>query len=226
MAMDAGRELPFSDRTEAGRLLAGTLMRLRPARPLVLALPPGGVPVALPIAAALAADFDLLLVRPLGRPGRAGSAVGAVVEGDPPRRTVNRNMQWALGLAETDLADDERRQIDEMRRLRLALMGGRPPLPAAGRPVVLVDDGTAPGLVLSAALSALGRMGAAELVLATPLLSPTALADLRRVADEVACLAACAPGERRGLGYRDPAPDEAGLAALLRAAPGIRPEPR
>ena len=42
--------MPFRDRTDAGVRLAAALMRYRAERPLVLALPRGGVPVALEIA--------------------------------------------------------------------------------------------------------------------------------------------------------------------------------
>jgi putative phosphoribosyl transferase len=58
----------FKDRGAAGRRLAATLAAYRDQRPVVLALPRGGVPVAAEIAASLAAPLDLILVRKIGAP--------------------------------------------------------------------------------------------------------------------------------------------------------------
>ncbi|WP_207229992.1 hypothetical protein [Krasilnikovia cinnamomea] len=65
----------FADRPEAGRALADSLASRMPAsgrsgRVLVLALPHGGVPVAVPVAARLGADLDLVLARKIGAPGQ------------------------------------------------------------------------------------------------------------------------------------------------------------
>ena len=71
----------YQDRIEAGRALAAAL-RDRPglAGAIVLALPRGGAPVALPVAAALDAPLDLALVRKLGAPGREELALGAIAQ--------------------------------------------------------------------------------------------------------------------------------------------------
>jgi putative phosphoribosyl transferase len=54
--------VPFADRTDAGRLLAGKLAAYRGRDDVVvLALPRGGVPVALEVARALGAPLDLLI---------------------------------------------------------------------------------------------------------------------------------------------------------------------
>ena len=66
----------FADRQSAGRTLAHKLLAMAPRRPVIYALPRGGVPIALEIAKALQAPFDLLLVRKIGVPcksrGRGG----------------------------------------------------------------------------------------------------------------------------------------------------------
>ena len=64
----------FRDRIEAGRILAQYL-RQYANRPdvVVLALPRGGVPVAYPVAEALNAPLDIIIVQKLGAP--AGIAV-------------------------------------------------------------------------------------------------------------------------------------------------------
>ena len=75
-------ELPFENRIAAGRLLALCLQAGRPlVDPLVMALPPGGVPVALEVARALEAELDLIMVRRLGMPGQSELAMGAVAGG-------------------------------------------------------------------------------------------------------------------------------------------------
>ena len=76
--------LPFEDRAGAGRALAEALTRKRFADPVVLALPRGGVTVALPIARRLAAPLDLLLVRKIGVPYQPELAVAAVMDGESP----------------------------------------------------------------------------------------------------------------------------------------------
>ena len=58
----------FKNRIEAGGKLAVALAAYNNQRPVVLALPQGGVVVAAEIAAALAAPLDLILVRKVGVP--------------------------------------------------------------------------------------------------------------------------------------------------------------
>jgi predicted phosphoribosyltransferase len=68
------------DRRHAGRLLAAQLLPLRSERPVVIALPRGGVPVAVAVARALGAPLDILAVRKLGAPGNPELGVGAIAE--------------------------------------------------------------------------------------------------------------------------------------------------
>lgn len=59
----------FKDRTAAGQVLAKELAAYgNGSDVLVLALPPGGVPVAFEVAKALKAPLDVFLVRKLGVP--------------------------------------------------------------------------------------------------------------------------------------------------------------
>ena len=68
----------FAHRAQAGRELAHALTQLALPSPVVLALPRGGLPVALEVARALHAPLDVLLVRKIGAPGQPELAVGAV----------------------------------------------------------------------------------------------------------------------------------------------------
>lgn len=72
----------FSDRREAGRVLAGALETFR-SRPdvVLLALPRGGVPVAFEVAQELNLPLDIFMVRKLGVPGEEELAMGAIASG-------------------------------------------------------------------------------------------------------------------------------------------------
>src|SRR5215210_1023087 len=108
----------FRDRVEAGRRLAERLVHLKDQSPVVLALPRGGVPVALPVAEALGAPLDLLLVRKIGAPGQPELALGAVVEGEPPQTVVNDAIVELLGIRPETVAREAARQLDEIARRR------------------------------------------------------------------------------------------------------------
>lgn len=72
----------FADRTEAARQLASVLVKRGWSDPVVLALPRGGVPVALQVARALDAPLDLVMVRNIGLPGQPEVALASVVDGE------------------------------------------------------------------------------------------------------------------------------------------------
>lgn len=172
----------FRDRAEAGRLLASRLHRLKGEHPLVLALPRGGVPVAVPVARALGAPLDLLLVRKLGAPGQPELAIGAVVEGDPPQTVLNPDILARYGVTADALARETERQLAELARRRLLWRPGAAAPPAIrGRSVIVVDDGIATGATARVALEALGRAGAARRVLAAPV-APQGTAEAFRAA--------------------------------------------
>ena len=178
----------FSDRQQAGRLLAQALSHLQGKAPIVLALPRGGVPVAAEVASALRAPLDVVVVRKIGAPFHKELGVGALVLLDQPEVVWNHPVLRELGLTETRLRGDVKDQEIEARR-RLALYrGNRPALDMKGRTVILVDDGLATGITAQAALQALRRAHPAHLVLAIPVAPPDTLARLSKDADETVCL--------------------------------------
>jgi putative phosphoribosyl transferase len=66
------------DRADAGRRLADLLGAYAADRPIVVALPRGGVATAFEIARALHAPLDILVVRKLGAPAQPEFGVGAI----------------------------------------------------------------------------------------------------------------------------------------------------
>jgi putative phosphoribosyl transferase len=191
----------FSNRSEAGRLLARRVQAMGLADPVVLALPRGGVPVAVEVARALGAPLDLLLVRKIGAPQQPELAVGAVSEGG--ELFVDRRLMDLTGATDEYMARQTQQQLAEIARRRAAYLGGRAPLRLAGRTAVVVDDGIATGATVHAALQALRRRRPASVVLAVPVASREAAAALSADVDELVCLAQPALFRAVGEHYAD-----------------------
>lgn len=180
--------MPFSDRVDAGRQLAKALAAYRGQRPVVLALPRGGVPVAAEIATALDAPLDLILVRKIGVPFQPELAMGAVVDGGEPIVVRNDSVIRLSAVSESEfdaVRDQELAEIDRRRKLYL---GDRPHPQLAGKTVIIVDDGIATGATTRAALRATRIRKPAKLVLAVPVAPTETLNELRDEADEIVCL--------------------------------------
>jgi putative phosphoribosyl transferase len=178
----------FTDRTEAGERLAFELARRGYPDPVVLALPRGGVPVAVPIARALHAPLDLVMVRKIGLPMQPEVAVGAVVNGDNPVIVVNDDIALASGLDHAAVTRLAAPQIAEIKRRRAIYLSGRTAVPLTGRTVILVDDGLATGASMRAALRAVAPHHPARRIVALPVSGEQGLADLAADADETICL--------------------------------------
>ncbi|WP_151636453.1 CBS domain-containing protein [Noviherbaspirillum aerium] len=178
----------FGNRREAGRQLASALAFLKQRSPVVLGLPRGGVPVAYEIALALQAPLDVLLVRKLGSPVSSEVGIGALVEGDPPRRVLNSEMIDLLRPSSLFLAQEVERQTRELQRRRQLYCGNRARVPLAGRTVILVDDGIATGASMQAAVEAVRDTGPERLLLAVPVAPAETLKKLCSLADDAICL--------------------------------------
>jgi len=186
--MFASRPRRFADRHEAGRQLGERLRSLRLARPVVFALPRGGVPVAAEVAAALSAPLDLVLVRKIGAPLQPELAVGAVVDGEESETVLNAEIVALTGTSEAYIAVARERELAEIERRRQLYLAARARLDPRGRDVVVVDDGLATGATARAALHALRRRHPARLILAVPVAAPDTLSAMRGEADEIVCL--------------------------------------
>lgn len=196
----------FRNRDHAGEVLAKRLADGFEASPgatpgegaerLVLALPPGGVPVGRKIAEALDAPLDVFLVRRLPLPGDSELAMGAVASGGV--RMMNDTVIRTNGLSEEVVARVAKEEEHALMKQESRFRGVRPVTPIAGKHVVLVSDGATTGATLRAAAAAVRAQDPATIVIALPVASPLALQALQGAADRIVC--ECAPDAAQPFG--------------------------
>lgn len=192
----------FENRREAGRSLAAALRAYRHRDDvLVLGLPRGGVPVAFEVARSLGAPLDVMVVRKLGAPGQPELAMGAIASGGI--RLLNERVVRLLGVSDAMIERVAAAEAAELERRERAYRGGAAPFDAAGRQVILIDDGVATGATLRAAIAALRRLGPARIVVAVPTAPPDTCERLRAETDELVVLDTPEPFLAVGRWYRD-----------------------
>ena len=192
----------FTDRRDAGRQLAALLSSYADdANVLVLGLPRGGVPVAFEVATALGAPLDIFVVRKLGVPGQEELAMGAVASGGT--LVLNHDVLAMLRLPRNVIEAIVARERAELERRETRYRAGRPPPQLQGRTVILVDDGIATGASVRAAVEAARQQQPAAVIIAAPVIAEQTQDALRRIADDVVCVAAPAALDGVGRWYGD-----------------------
>ncbi|HXY57535.1 MAG TPA: phosphoribosyltransferase family protein, partial [Methylocystis sp.] len=141
-----------------------------------------------PIAMALAAPLDLVLVRKIGVPFQPELAMGAVADGGEPLTVRNEDVIQMSGVSEEEFEAVRSRELGEIERRRSLYFGSRPRPEVEGGVAIVVDDGIATGATTRAALRAVRSRRPKKLVLATPVAPPSTLAQLSIEADETICL--------------------------------------
>lgn len=185
------RTLPFRDRTEAGRLLAVELAgRDLGDDPIVLALPRGGLPVAVEVAQELNAPLDIIIVRKLGVPWQPELAMGALAE---TTRILDHALIDQFRIPDSDIETVVARETAEMRRREQLYRGDRSIPSLTNRTVILVDDGLATGSTMLAALTYVRASHPKKVVIAVPVASAQACLRFKSIADDCVCVATPEP---------------------------------
>jgi putative phosphoribosyl transferase len=178
--------MPFLDRRDAGRQLAGRLLHYaNQPDVIVMALPRGGVPVGYEVARTLNVPLDVFLVRKLGVPGHEELAMGAIASGGV--NVLNMDVVESLRISQPLIEAMAARELRELARREREYRDDRSPPDVRQRTVILVDDGLATGSTMRAAVEALRRLGAARIVVAVPVSSKLACAEFRDQVDEIVC---------------------------------------
>ncbi len=206
------------DRTEAGRELALRLKHMNLERPLVVALPRGGVPVGAEIARELSAPLDVLIVRKIGAPGDPEYGLGAL--GEDGTYVLDHERLAEAGYTESDLSDVFRREKAEAQRRTRVYRSVVPAIERKDRDVILVDDGAATGGTAMMAARLIRAQGAHRLVIALGVAPPDTCRRLEHEADELVVLIRPAGFYAVGQFYEEFDPvEEPEVLRILEAAP-------
>lgn len=173
----------FRDREDAAVQIAERLAHFRGEKPLVLAIPRGGVPMGRIVADRLEGELDIVLVHKLGAPGNPEYAIGSVDESGHVELTPAAR-RYAI---KQNYIDTEReRQLESIRQRRKRY--GRPPVDAKGRVAILVDDGIATGSTLLAAIRFIKTQKPSKLVVGVGVAPPETAIRINKEVDEMVCL--------------------------------------
>ncbi len=173
----------FESRYDAGRQLASKLGEYKKQPVVVLAIPNGGLPVALQVALALGANLDLVISRKIPIPLRPEGGFGAVT--DDGTIIFNQEVLKKLGLSDQQINYQVSQVRNDIQKRSLLYRGSRPLSVVSDKIAIVVDDGLASGYTMMAAVESVRRRHPKRIVVAVPTASATAVKQVEKLADRV-----------------------------------------
>jgi len=159
---------------------------------VVLAIPNGGVPVALEVASALKAELDLIVCRKVPMLLNPEGSLGAAT--DDGTVILNEEAVKRIGLSRQQLEHDISRIRADIKQRSLLYKGDRPIVRVSGKTVIIIDDGLASGYTMMAAVKSVRHRQPREIVVAVPVASAIAVKRLEKLTDKVVtCTTSLAP---------------------------------
>src|SRR5438105_4272938 len=128
----------YTDRIEAGIILAKELEKYKNEDAVIMAVPRGGVPVAFQIAKHLGFPLDLVLIKKLGHPLHPEYAIGAV-------SLSQRILIPHEGVPESYIEKETVNIRERLKKMYRHFKGNEPPENITDKTVIIVDDGIATG---------------------------------------------------------------------------------
>jgi len=166
----------YENRTEAGQVLSRELADIEfETRPVVMAIPNGGIPVAVEIARSLDADLDSIIVRKLQVPGNTEAGFGALTSHGS--LILNDRLVRSIGLNQRQIELVVRQTEEQIERRRSDYRGLVGIVDPSRKDVILVDDGLASGYTMKAAIESVRTLAPNTISVAVPTSSGSA-ADL------------------------------------------------
>lgn len=181
--------MTFRDRRDAAIRLAeklqGCVTDFSKQKPIVLAIPRGGVITGDEIATRLGADLDVIISKKIGAPYNPELAVGAVMHDGT--FFPNVDIIDTLGIRQSYIDQHISEKMKEIEH-RLERFRGNKEYNLEGRIGILVDDGIATGATVFAAINWLKTQNLKKLIVAMPVGPADTIKKLRQVVSDVIVL--------------------------------------
>jgi predicted phosphoribosyltransferase len=176
----------FDDRFHAGEILSEKLRQYANRdNTYILAIPAGGVQVAVVVAKKLNIPLDLAITRKIHVSWNKEAGFGAVSWNGLV--ILNKPLIASLGLSEEDVKHcvAEEKEIIERRFERFR---GKKPFPKlSNKNIIIIDDGLASGFSMLTTVKAVKQDKIKELVVAVPTASISSISLLRLHVDKIIC---------------------------------------
>jgi putative phosphoribosyl transferase len=182
----SSHNMKFKDRIQAGQKLGERLLIRGYSRPVILALPRGGVPVADEVAHILGAPLEVIVARKIGAPQHPEFGIGAISEDEIPR--FNLNMSNYFDVTGAEIKAIVKAETEELRRRINHYRKGRDLPQLEGKTVILIDDGLATGVTAAAAGEFLKSRHPDKLIFAAPVCPSEIAPEIHKQFDEIVCL--------------------------------------
>jgi putative phosphoribosyl transferase len=157
----------------------------------VLAIPNGGIPLAIEVTTALHADLDIIVCRKLALPMNPEGGLGAVA--DDGTSILNEDVILKDGISREQIEYESNQIKLNIKQRSLRYKGEIPPLRLTGKVAIIVDDGLASGITMTVAVEAVKHRRPKEIVVAVPVASATGFKRVSNVAQVVTCAVASMP---------------------------------
>lgn len=205
----------FTDRQQAGALLAEKLLAHRLAGAIVIGLPRGGVVVAAKIAHKIKLPLDVVVVKKIPSPGQAELGIGALAPDDVTH--VDWKLAHRVGADEGYIRTQSAELNDKIKQKTLLYRRGKKPLSVRDKVVIIVDDGLATGATMEAAIKWFKKKKVRRIIVAIPVAPPEVVAKIKPEVSELVVLET--PGDFSAVGqfYKDfPQVEDNEVIQLLR----------
>ena len=180
------REFVFEDRVDAGRRLGEMMQGEELQDAMLLAIPSGGVPVAVSMQIFLWWPVELLLVRKVQIPHNTEAGFGAVnMDGE---RFFNEMLLSNLHLSWEVIEEQVQKALQTIEQRNTMFRCSKPFPDISEKNIIIVDDGLASGYTMLAAIHYVKKRNPLSVSIAVPTGLADTVKNLSRKVDRLYCL--------------------------------------